>query len=322
MLTITRNKIILSKWVILLLIIFFMCILPFLLSGGWVAVVIEMMVLALAATAVNLMAGGCGRVPFGHSAFFGIGAYTFGLLLYYDLAPFWVAFILAIVVVTLAATILSWFIVKLVHIYFALFSFSFAMLVWSLASTWYSVTGGDDGLISIPIPDILYYSLNNTYYFILAIVVICLLILNLISQSPFAIALRAIRESQHRAEFIGINSKLYIIFAFIISAIFTGIAGILIVMFSHCAFPAYVSIVKGVDFLFACLLGGLYTFAGPMVGAFLWIFYNHSVSNYTEYWPLVMGCTIIFMALFFRGGVLGYIEEKYSVYKFKRGKSK
>jgi len=293
------------------------CILPLLAGESGLSLVAEMLIMGLAAAALNILLGDCGIVSFGHAGFFAVGAYTFGLLSYYHLAPFWVAFILAMLAVVLYSVIIGWFVVRLVHIYFALLCLAFAQVIWVIVSVWYSVTGGDDGLNAIPVIDA-FYSITNSYYFILVVSGICLFALYLIRESPFGRSLHALRDNRTRAGFIGINTRQYIYIAFVISGLFSGIAGILLVILLHCAFPGYAHFIRSGDFLFACLLGGMYNFSGPIVGAFVFMFLHFIISRYMEYWPLVMGLGTLLIALFFRGGVTGFITERYQVYSIKR----
>jgi branched-chain amino acid transport system permease protein len=299
-----------SLWLKIAPIVILSFLFPLFLNDSALSLITEALILALAATALNILLGGCGIVSFGHAGFFAVGAYTFGLLLYYHLASFWVAMVLAILAVILYGIITGWFVVRLVEIYFALLCLGFSQVIWVITSVWYGVTGGDDGLNGIPIIKSL-FSINSTYYFVLAAVGICLLALYLIRGSPFGRYLHALRDNRTRASFIGVNTRRSIYIAYVISGFFCGIAGILIVIQLHSAFPSYAGFVKSGDFLFVCLLGGMYSFLGPLVGAFLFIFLNFFICRYTEYWPLFMGLGIILIALFFRGGVVGFMMNWY-----------
>ena len=188
-----------------------------------------------------------------------------------------------------------------------------------IASVLYRVTGGDDGLNGVPVAPLL-HSITNSYYFILTVVGICMLALYLMRESPFGRYLNALRDNRTRASFIGVNTRQSIYIAFVVSGVFCGIAGILIVIQLHSAFPSYAGFVKSGDFLFVCLLGGIYNFLGPLVGAFVFILLNFVIGRYTEYWPLFMGLGIILIALFFRGGVTGFMMEQYRAHKVKGGR--
>lgn len=315
----TSHWMIRSLWLKIAPIVILFFLFPLFLDDSALSLITEALILALAATALNILLGGCGIVSFGHAGFFAVGAYTFGLLLYYHLASFWIAMILAILAVILFGIITGWFVVRLVEIYFALLCLGFAQVIWVITSVWYGVTGGDDGLNGIPIINSL-CSIGNTYYFVLTAAGICLLALYLMRESPFGRYLHALRDNRTRAAFIGVNTRQSIYIAFVISGFFCGIAGILIVIQLHSAFPSYAGFIKSGDFLFVCLLGGMYNFLGPLVGAFLFIFLNFFICRYTEYWPLFMGVGILLIALFFRGGVMGFIMNWYRAHKVKGGR--
>lgn len=168
---INKNKVGLLKWIsflLLVLFILFLWTLPLFLSKGWTNIFAEILIMSLGAAGLNLLMGGCGIISFGHAGFFGVGAYTFGLLLYYHCVPFWAAFILAVVAVAIFAIIFGWFAIRLIEIYFALFCLAFSQVIWVFVSTSYGLTGGDDGLTGIPMPSLL-SSITSTYYFILII---------------------------------------------------------------------------------------------------------------------------------------------------------
>jgi len=288
--------------------------LPMVIGDSGLSLMSEMLIMALCASALNLLLGDCGIVSFGHAGFFAVGAYSYGIIAYYELAPFWIAVVASLIAVFIYAFVIGWFVVRLVEIYFALLCLAFAQVIWVTVSVWYNVTGGDDGLNAIPVPDML-YSAQGSYYFILVVSGICLTILYLIVNSPFGRSLHALRDNRTRASFIGIDTKKHIFIAFVISGLFCGVGGVLLVILLHCAFPGYSGFLKSGDFLFVCLLGGMYNFSGPIVGAFLFITLHYVICQHTEYWPLVLGVGVISIAIFFRGGVTGFIFEKYKSLK-------
>jgi branched-chain amino acid transport system permease protein len=306
-----------SLWLIYGLVGMLLLVLPLFLDDSKLSLVGEMMIMALAAVSLNMLLGDANLVSFGHAGFFALGGYTFGLLSYFHLVPFFAAVLLALVAVLIYSLIVGWFVVKLVEIYFSLLCLAFAQLIWVVARVWYGVTGGDDGLNGIPVIECLVPTVNS-YYLILVVVAISLFLIYTIRLSPFGRSLHAIRDNRTRASAIGIDTKRYIFCTFILSGLFSGIAGILLVVLLHCAFPSYGSWSKSGDFLFVCLLGGMYNFLGPVVGAFIFVFLHFIISKYFEYWSLILGVGIIFIVLYFRGGVVGFIEMKYLAYKKRR----
>lgn len=296
-------------WLAIALAIF--AVLPFCLSTGWVSVVSEMLILALAASSLNLLMGYTGLVSFGPAGLYAVGAYTTALLIVRGSVPFGLALIAGPIMTAMVSVIVGWFCVRRTAIYFALLTLAFSQLIHTIIFKWYSFTGGDDGIVGIPMPSFL-FSINNYYYFTLACTVMCLVALWMIINSPFGKALQVIRENPGRAEFIGINVRRYQLIAFVIQGFFLGAAGSLFCGFSHCVFPTYAHWTKAIDIIIACLLGGMYNFLGPVAGSTVYILLNKAITNFTEYWPLTLGIVVVLLVLFLRGGIVGFISEKFS----------
>jgi branched-chain amino acid transport system permease protein len=199
--------------------------------------------------------------------------------------------------------------IRLVDIYFAFLTLAFSLLIWTIGFTWYSFTGGEDGISGIPVPQGL-FDLTHYYYFALAVVIICFLTLKMIVSSPFGKVLQSIRENSERTEFIGINLKTYKLIAFVISGFFAGVSGALFVGFSHAVYPTYAGVMKSTIFMLICILGGMYSFIGPIVGAVVYVLLEKVITAQTEYWPLVLGIVLVLLVLFMRGGLVGFIEEQ------------
>jgi branched-chain amino acid transport system permease protein len=286
-------------------------ILPALLSSGWISLVNEMLILALAAGGLNLMLGYAGMVSFGPAGFYAVGAYTTALILINTQLPFGLAFAAGPVIAALSAIIIGWFCVRLTQVYFALLTLAFAQIIHTIIFEWYSFTKGDNGIVDIPIPEFL-KSITSYYYFSLVIVILCLALLWLIIKSPFGKTLQAMRENAQRAESIGINVRLYQLSTFVLSAFFLGVAGSLFCGFNKNVFPNYAHWGKSTEMLVVCLLGGIYNFFGPLVGSIVYLFLDKVITAHTQYWPLVLGLIIIILLLFLRGGIAGFIGERLS----------
>ena len=115
----------------------------------------EILIMGLFAVAFNLLLGYAGMVSFGHAAFYGLGAYACGLLLKKAGAPFAVAFLAAPVLAAAAALVFGLLCIRLTRIYFSMLTLAFSQIVWAVAHKWYSLTGGDNGLVAIPVPEAL-----------------------------------------------------------------------------------------------------------------------------------------------------------------------
>ncbi len=293
-----------------------LAVIPLFLGKGSVSLVNEMLILAIAATGLNLMMGYAGMVSFGPSGIYAVGAYTTALLLYYTKTNFGLAFLAGPLLAVLVAVVVGWFCVRLTHVYFSLLTLAFSQIIHTIIFEWYSFTKGDDGIVEIPVPALL-SPIVNYYYFSLIIMIICLVLMWMIVNSPFGKTLQALRENPQRTEFIGINVKRYQLCAFILSGFFLGVAGSLYCGFNKNVFPDYADIMKSTEMLVVCLLGGIYSFLGPAVGSFAYMLLDKIITSQTHYWPLVLGLVIIALLIYLRGGIVGFITVKLGASKRK-----
>lgn len=304
-----------GSWLILALLV--LIAIPFVLSQSLVSLVNEMLIMALAGCALNLMLGYGGLVSFGPAGLYAVGAYATAILLSRYGAPFFVAVLAAPVVAAIVGAVVGWFCVRRSAVYFALLTLAFAQIIWTVIFEWYDFTNGDNGIVSIPIPELL-YSITNVYYFSLIIVAICLFVLWRIVNSPFGATLQAIRENPMRTEFIAVPVRRYQLAAFVISSFFLGIAGSLFCVFAGSVFPDFAHWIKSTDMLVVCLLGGIYNFAGPIVGSVVYITISKVISKNTTYWMFFLGIIVVFIVLFMRNGMVGFAAEKISRLKDRR----
>jgi branched-chain amino acid transport system permease protein len=287
-----------------------LCVLPIFIGKSNTNLGIEILILALAGLALNFIFGNADMINFGHAGPYAIGAYATTILSIKVGVPFWLAFLAGPLVAGLIYFIVGLIFVRFIEIYFAFLTFAFCLLVWTTTYTWYSVTGGDDGLSPVRVPEFL-LSVENYYYFTLLVVTICTIVLKVITDSPFGRILRSIRENTTRTEFIGIDVEKYKLIAFVMSGFFAGVAGSLYAGFSHGAYPSYAYLLKTTVFMLVCIMGGMYTFSGPIVGAFVYLLLYKIVSTHTEHWELVFGSILVLLCLFLRGGIVGFIEERW-----------
>jgi len=296
---------------IIIVVLAILAALPLVLTKGWLSLVTEMMILSLAAGGLNLILGYAGMVSFGPAGLYAVGAYATALILVYTSLPFGLAFIAGPFVAAGAAVLIGWFCVRLTQVYFALLTLAFAQIIHTIIFEWYDFTKGDNGIVDIPLPELL-KPIPHYYYFSLIVVALCLGLLWMIVRSPFGKTLQAMRENAQRAESVGIPVRRYQLAAFVISGFFLGVAGSLFCGFNKNVFPNYAHWIKSTEMLVVCLLGGIYNFFGPLVGSVVYLFLDKVITGYTQYWPLVLGLIIIVLLLFLRGGIAGFIAERWA----------
>jgi len=270
---------------------------------------------ALFAVSLNLLLGTTGLVSFGHVAYFGIGAYVCGILMKTYDVPFLLAFPAAGLGTAAFALVSGYFCVRLIKLYFAMLTLAFSQIVWAICYKWNAVTGGDQGLPEIPFPNLDWMSsipglgqlrTNDQFYLVaIAIIAIALAVLHRIIRSPFGRVLTTIRDNPERAAFIGVNVRAYQLTAFVIAGTFAGFAGALYGIFSRGVFADYVFWSKSAEVMIMALLGGMDFFWGPPVGAFALVWLNQWITDFTQYWPFVLGTILLVLLFVFPGGIVG-----------------
>ena len=283
----------------------------------------QILIASLVAVAFNLLLGTTGLLSFGQAAFYGVGAYTVGLLATKaGFAPL-PALLLAPLFGAVAAGLIGFFCVRLSGVHFAMLTLAFGQLVFAIVFKWYGFTGGDNGIQGIPIRPlpggIEIASTQAMYYFALVVVGISVEILRRIRSSPFGATLKAIRENNQRAEYLGVNVKLYQWAAFVTAGAFTGLAGGLYALMEKSISPDIIHWTKSAEPVLMTIIGGIYSFAGPVVGAGVFIVLNSYLVAWTEKWALVLGLILLVMVLMLPGGVVGFINEKARGALTKRG---
>jgi len=288
----------------------------------------EIAILALFALSLNLLLGYTGLVSFGHAAYFGIGAYTCAILMKTYAVPFPLAFVAAGAMAAAFAVVFGFFCVRSTRIYFAMLTLAFAQIVWAICFKWNSVTGGEQGLSNVPYPDLswmsslpLFGSLRTAdHYFLLVMMLTgaCFFALGRIAASPFGRMLTAIRENPERAEFVGLNVRLYQLAAFAVAGAFAGFAGALFGIFNRGVFPDFAYWSKSAEVLIMVILGGMGSFWGPAIGAAVLTLLNHQISAVTQYWPLVLGIVLIVLLFVFPGGITGALGALLARLKARR----
>lgn len=291
-----------------------MLILPYMIPRFYVYLIASIFVMALLAMSLNLVVGFGGLFQFHHGVFFGVGAYAVALLLTKTTLPKWICFISAPFVAALAGLIIGLICIRLSKLYFAMIQISLGSLLWALAFRWYGFTGGDDGIHGIPMPAAV-SGVSNSYYFILIIFVLCIIALFFILKSPFGSTLQAARDNAQRCEAIGVFVKRHQLFGIIIASFFAGVAGVLFVVLEGSVFPDLLFWVLSLEILIMCLLGGWFTFAGPMIGAALMLSLRTFIGIHTEYWTLILGVILALLIFFLPQGVWGYFQEKWKLRK-------
>jgi branched-chain amino acid transport system permease protein len=272
-------------------------------------------IFAIFAMSLDLIFGYVGLISMGHAAFFGIAGYTCGILtVRHGIESFWIAAPCGILMAGLLAAVFGIFAFRVSGIYFLLVTFALGELLFSAATKWYSMTGGSYGLGGIPPPNLglpwLNWNATAFYYFAFIALIICFFLLHRLIHSPFGHALQGIREHEARMECLGYDVWVYKYVAFIISALFAGVAGVLFAHFNGLMAPMHLGIATSALAMLMVIIGSAGTLFGSIIGAGVIIFVEHYAGILTpERWPLIIGAVFIISVLYFRTGMGVYLSK-------------
>ena len=281
------------------------------------------MTFAIAALGFNLLLGYTGLLSFGHSAYFGAGAYTVAFIVR-DLHVH--SMELCILGGLLSALVISalfgYVCVRHTRIFFGILTLALSQVLWSLAFKFFWVTGGTDGirvprsgitllggLIDFRGPGAYQKFVYSYYYYVLVLFVLAVAVMWVIVHSPFGKALQAIRDNEVRAGFVGIRVRRYRWVAFIISGLFTGLAGALWVPLNGLTTPEILYWPFSGEIVFMTVLGGFRTFTGPIVGALAFNYLKVYADASSQYWQLVLGGVLVFLVMVLPSGIIGIFSQ-------------
>lgn len=278
------------------------------------------LIFAIAALGFNLLLGYTGLLSFGHSAYFGTGAYAVALIVKYLHLTSMEAFVGGgIVASAVVAALFGSLCVRYTRIFFGILTLALSQVLWSLAFKFFWITGGTDGL-RVPTPSLLGGTVSlalgraedklaflayRYYYYVLVVFALCVVVMWLIVHSPFGKALQAVRDNETRAEFVGVRVRRYRWVAFLVSGAYTGLAGALWVPLNGLTTPDILHWTFSGKIVFFTVLGGFQTFFGPVVGAVVYNYLETFAVGYTVYWQMVLGVVLVVLVLALPAGIAG-----------------
>ncbi len=295
-------------------------VLPFVVEPYQTVLLSYGLIFAIAALGFNLLLGYTGLLSFGHSAYFGMGAYGVAFIVKYLKITSMEVFLLGgILASTLVAALFGFLCVRYTRIFFGILTLALSQVLWSLAFKFFWITGGTDGL-RVPTPSLLGgqvtialgkaqdkmdFLAHRYYYYVLVIFCVCVAVMWVIVHSPFGKALQAIRDNETRAEFIGVQVRKYRYVAFLVSGAYTGLAGALWVPLNGLTTPDILVWTFSGKIVFFTVLGGFQTFFGPIIGAVVFNYLETYAVGHTVYWQLVLGVVLVVLVLALPAGIVG-----------------
>jgi len=288
-----------------------LALLPLLSGPFYTFLWVTCLIFGILAMALDILMGYTGLVSFGHAAFFGLGAYTLGVLnQFYKVGSLWVALLAMAVVVSAYALVVSYFATTRRGIYFALLTLIFAEVVHRVFFYTYAF-GGSDGIQGIEPPTILpgvrLDTPTKVYYVVLVALLVCYVAASVLVRSHFGRVLVAIRENEDRARFLGYNVRRYKMAACVISALMAGVAGVLYAARANFATPDLMVWTLSGEAIVMVMLGGAGTLVGPILGGAFFTILVEKVSSVWEYYFIAIGLVLAFVVLFMPKGLFGFL---------------
>ena len=277
------------------------------------------LIAAIAALGFNLLLGYTGLLSFGHSAFFGIGAYAVAFLLRdAGIRSMELYILIGVPVAAIASALFGYICVRHTRIFFGILTLALSQVLWTLTYKFFWVTGGSDGLrvarptllagmVSFTGRDAFQRFINGYYYYVLVVFALSVVLMWVIVHSPFGKSLQAIRDNETRAAFLGLRIHRFRWVAFLISGTFTGLAGILWVPLNGLTTPEVLYWPFSGEIVFSALLGGFRNFTGPIVGGIVFTYLKTYAVATTEYWQLLLGVVLVLMVMVLPTGIVGAI---------------
>jgi branched-chain amino acid transport system permease protein len=297
-----------KSMIILLLVAVLLALLPFGLPRFYTYLTALIVTMGLLSTSLNFALGYGGIYQLHHAVFYGTGAYACAVMITRLGYSPWLAFIVGPLVAAALSLLMGIVCIRLSKLYFGMLQISLGSLVWATVYRWYSFTGGDDGIHGISVPSIIGSS-KGAYYFTMIVAGLAMFFMYRILHSPFGSTLQGIRDNAIRSQVIGVNVRRHQLIALILAGFFAGVAGVLFVVVDNSVFPDMLFWTLSLEITIMALLGGWFTFFGPMLGAAVIVLLRTIVSTYTEYWTFAMGILLMLVILFLPEGVLGKVFE-------------
>lgn len=264
---------------------------------------------------LNLLFGYTGLLSFGHAFFMALGSYTAAFLTTKSsLIYMEVILLIAVAISSFLGALIGLVCVRYIKIYFAMLTLAFGMLFHSFLLKFYYLTGGDEGmrvlrpyLLGFDFSEIpkMQFLTGYYYFYCLFLFIILLFIMWKIISSPFGLFLKAVRDNPEKAEFLGINVKRYRWYAFLISAAYASIGGVLLGPAIGQVDPGLTYWTHSGTLVFMTLLGGFENFFGPLIGSIVYIFLQDKVMSLTAYWRFIFGAILAILVIAAPGGISG-----------------
>lgn len=292
----------------------FLILLPIGINSYYTDLLTKILILGIFAMSLDLLVGYLDLPSLGHAAFFGAAAYTIGIISARGQENFLLIFLLGILMAGSFGALFGLLALRTRGAYFLMITLALSQVLWGIAFSWRSFTGGDDGISGISRPNIhsapwSFQQPTVFFYFVLVIFICCVISAYVLILSPFGRIILGIKESEERMLALGYNTWLYKYICFIIAALYAGISGCLQAFFIGFVSPACLNVTTSAEALLMVILGGAGTLFGPILGSAAIVLLENLISAYTERWLLVLGIIYVIITMFAPNGILGPIRK-------------
>ena len=279
--------------------------------GTVLSLLTQAIIYAVFASGVGLLLRQNGMVSFGHALFFGAAGYGVGLLLQMQAMPAEVAMLVTLLVLTAVAFVMGLVIVRVPGVAFGMLTLAVGQMFYLTASRSRGLTGGADGmniewpatLFGLPMSQLL----KSSHMFLLCwtVLVLVLLALALLLRSRFGSITEAVRDNEERARFIGIRTLLPRAAIYALSALVTGVAGLLSALNTGFVSPENLHWSLSGVALMMVVVGGYKALWGPALGAVVYFLAKDILGDYANHWMAIFGVALITVIVFSPTGIAG-----------------
>jgi branched-chain amino acid transport system permease protein len=270
----------------------------------------RILILALAATSLNLILGYGGMVSFGHAAYLGVGGYVVGILAKEGVYSGFVQWPLALLVSALFSLVIGLFCLRTRGVYFIMITLAFSQMIYYVAVS-LARYGGDDGLTidrRSQFAGVLNLNSKTQFYYVCLLLLLgaIYLVWRLVN-SRFGMVIRGARSNERRMQAIGFPIFRYKLTCFVIAGTLCGLAGALLANQTDFVSPAMMHWTRSGDLIVMVVLGGMGSVFGPLMGSVAFLILEELLSRVTEYWQIILGPLLLLVVLFARGGIDGLL---------------
>lgn len=265
--------------------------------------VCKVIIMMLFAASLNIILGFGGLRPLGHATFLGLGGYMYVVLAIRCRLTLGASLLLSLAIAFVVALALGYLTLKSDNdMAFAFMNMGINIMLWTMVQK-IPFLGSDTGLaaaVRMPFAQ----SSKGNYLLALGVCTVCIILIYLFYKSPFATVLQGSRENDERLLFLGINTRMVRLVAYVIAGMFAAVAGILYAMRNMGAYPTMLASNTSLEGLIMCLIGGMYSFFGPILGAAIETAVSTELPIFTRYYQAVLGIIVVLCVLFLQGGLL------------------